>query len=143
MDDTSCNIIKTIVARLDPGDDLLLSILKCAERNDIHSGQVSLIGGLKEIVYGLHDGQKYKVKKKTANKLFEVLPTIGTITLRDGKLFAHVHIVAAGEDDGTCFGGHLMEGSIVYPMAEICIHKFDAMIDRSFDPKTNLWPIKF
>ena len=65
------------------------------------------------------------------------------ITVKEDEVMIHAHLTAADEHDGTSFGGHLMEGSIVFPFAEVYIQEFDSIIEREFNPKINLWPIKF
>lgn len=136
------NVKKTIILRLDAGDDLLLSIKKCAEEHNIKCGSFVMIGGLKEMVYGLYEDRKYRNIKKTAKHCFELLTTAGNITMKEGAVLIHSHVSAADEEDGAAFGGHLMEGTIVGPFAEIVIQELDANIDRTLDQKLNLWPMK-
>lgn len=138
-----CSTKRTIVARLDTGDDLLLSLTKIAEENNIRAGWFSVIGGLKKLSYGLFEhGNYHNVIREAKKCCFELLPTGGNITMKEGKIFVHCHIVASDEDEGTSAGGHLMEGSIVYPTAEVYMQEVDAGIDRTFDPSSKFWPMK-
>jgi len=134
---------KTIIARIDGGEDLLLSLQKIAEENGIRSGWFTVIGGLKKLAYGLFEHGNYHNIVKDAKKCcFELLPTCGNISIKEGKIFAHCHIIASDEEEGRAFGGHLLEGTIVYPTAEVYMQGCDAEITRTFDAETKFWPMK-
>lgn len=143
MEGIVCNPKRTLVLRLDIGDDLILSLKEAVKKYNIRCGFFVMIGGLKEITYGLYKEGKHGEIKKTAKNCFEILSATGNITIKEGDILIHSHILAADEGYGTAFGGHLMEGSKVFPFAEIIIQELDASIDRNFDPKINLWPMKF
>ncbi len=137
-------VLKTVVARIDSGEDLLLSLQKIAEENNIKAGQFSVIGGLKKFAYGLFEhGEYHKIIKEAKRCCFELLPTGGNISIKEGNIFAHCHIIASDEEEGRVFGGHLIEGSIVYPVAEVFMQEVDIEIGRTFDPNNKFWPIKF
>lgn len=141
MKNTICAPKKMIFARFDEGDDLLLFLKRCAEEHNIRSGWFNLIGGLKELAYGLYEKGEYRNIRKTAKHCFEILPTFGNITQKDGNTFIHAHIIASDEQEGTACGGHLIEGCKIYPFAEVVMQEIDVVIDRAYDPKTNLWPV--
>lgn len=138
-----CSSKRTVFARLDAGDDLLLSLKQCATEHGIRSAWFSVIGGLKELAYGLYEQGQYKNIHRTAKHCFELLPTFGNITQKEGDVLVHAHVIAGNEDDGGAFGGHLLEGSKIYPFAEVVMQEVDITIGRDFDPKLNLWPMRF
>ncbi len=139
MQSTTCKDRRLIVARFDEGEDLLKSLVKCAEKNDIRSGYFTLIGGLKELRCGIYSKGEHKEFCKTTDDTFEVLPTGGNITMQEGKVLVHCHVMVA--DEGGVYGGHLMEGSIIYPFAEVYMQEIDTVIERKFDERLNLWLI--
>ena len=143
MEYRECAGVRTIFARFDEGEDLILALKKCAADNEIKSGWFSVIGGLKEFAYGLYEGGEYRKIKKSASHCFELLPTFGNITMKEGEILIHAHIALADESEGAMFGGHLMEGCKVYPFAEVVMQEVDIEIGRAYDPAKNLWPIKF
>ncbi|MBT3182230.1 MAG: DNA-binding protein [Deltaproteobacteria bacterium] len=142
MESKACNPRRTIVARLDEGEDLFNSLIECVEKNGVRSGIFNFIGGLKRVSYGLYYQGGRKEFKRDATECFEILSGTGNITAKEDGIMVHAHITASDENDGSAFGGHLMEGSIVYPFAEVYIQEFDSIIEREFDSKINLWPIK-
>jgi len=135
----TCKETRLIVARFDEGEDLLNSLTKCAVENDIRSGWFNLIGGLRELTYSIYEKGRRREFKKTTDNCFEILQSGGNITMQEGKILVHCHVMAAGVEE--VFGGHLMEGSKIYPFAEVFIHEVNPVIDRKFDKKLNLWPI--
>jgi len=138
-----CKIKRTFVVRLDAGEDILKTLTKMAEENGIKAGTFSLIGGLKKLSCGLFDnGVYHNIIKEAKKYCFELLPTGGNITMKEGKIFVHCHIIAANEEDGTATGGHLLEGTIVYPTAEVVMQELDADIDRAYDAESKFWPMK-
>jgi len=136
-------VVKSVAARLDAGDDLLLSLKKMAEENNIKAGYFTVIGGLKKIACGLYEEGKYKNIVKEARHCFELLSAAGNITIKEGGVLVHSHIFATDEEEGMGFGGHLMEGTVVSPFVEVFMQEVDIEIGRTFDPQTNLWPMKF
>ena len=133
-----------IVARFDAGEDLLISLQKLAELHGVKGGFFSAIGGLKRFSYGLFEhGNYHNIVKEAKKCCFELLPTFGNISIKEGKTFAHCHIIASNEEDGATFGGHLLEGTIIYPVVEVYMQECDAEINRTFDPQTKFWPLKF
>ncbi len=143
MESRTFHPTRIIVARLDEGDDLLLSIQRCAEEHRVTAGVISVIGGLKVASYALYRKGEYFPIKKSAKNCFELLHLAGNISLREGKVFIHAHLTSGNEANGGAFGGHLLEGSIISPFAELCIQAFDGTISRTFDKEINLWSIKF
>lgn len=135
MESTVCNSKRTIFARFDAGEDLMGSLVECVRKNEIRSGIFSFIGGLKSASYGLYYKGERKEFKKDAAECFEILGGAGNITVKENETMIHAHITAADEETGAAFGGHLMEGSIVYPFVEVCIQEFDSIIERKFDSK--------
>lgn len=143
MEYASTNSKRTVIARFDEGEDLLKSLQACVEENNIKCGWFNIIGALKVATYGLYENGGRRKISKEAKQCFEILSTIGNITLKEGQPMIHAHINLSDEDQGASFGGHLMEGSIIYPLAEVVIQECEDAVERVFDEKTNLWLMKF
>ncbi len=143
MDFMACSRGRTFMARFDAGEDLLSSLERFAKENRISAGHFSIIGGLKKLSYGLLGKGGHRVLKYEAERCFEILPTFGNITLKDGEVMIHAHIAAADEEEGVLRGGHLSEGCEIYPFAEVVIEELSPPIHRNYDSSTNLWPLNF
>lgn len=139
----ACNTGRTIIARFDAGEDLLLSLKACAVKHGVKAGWFGTIGGLKELAFGLYSSKEHRVIRKSAKECFEILPTIGNISIKEGDILIHAHINVADESEGLSLGGHLIEGCKVFPFAEVFITECDADLKRNHDKTTNLWHLAF
>lgn len=133
---------RLIIARFDEGDDLVLSLKQCATLHNIKAGWLSGIGALKEISFGLYANKAHRSIKREADHCFEIISLSGNISIKEGELLVHAHITVADDKEGCAFGGHLLEGSKVYPFAEVFIQECDADIRRVLDERINLWAMK-
>ncbi len=142
MESKISKVKRLVIAKLDTNEDLLLSLTNLAKMHNITAGYFNVIGGLKKIAYGLYENGIYRNIIKEAKNCFELLPTFGNISIKNGEILIHCHIVAEDEVEDKSFGGHLIEGSKIFPFAEVFMHECDIELIRSYDQKTNLWPFK-
>ena len=99
--------------RLDKGTDLLEGLNEAAEKLGIDAGTVQAIGAVSELVIGYFDQTRKEYRTNSFPNAFEIGSGIGNVSLKDGKPFVHLHVVATGPD-GASLGGHLMPGAKVY-----------------------------
>ncbi|MHA1916922.1 MAG: PPC domain-containing DNA-binding protein [Candidatus Ranarchaeia archaeon] len=129
-----------IVARLDYGEDLFLSIEKIAKENQINSGFFSIIGTVTAFKVGFFNGKEYEIIERSGD--CELVSCTGNITQKeDEEIVVHAHIVFADEK-GECIGGHLLEGCPVSATCEVSITTLRNRIFRVKDKKTGLFLIK-
>jgi uncharacterized protein len=128
------------MGRLSCESDLLEEINKIINEKNIKIGSVSLIGainGLKIGYYKQDEKQYVYLDDIYSDKPFEIVSCNGNISLKDGKPFAHIHIVAS-DRQGRCYGGHLMTGTKVFA-CEFIIHEFSGEdLVRGIDKITKL-----
>lgn len=132
----------TFVGRIPYGADLLNSLTEFVSEKGIKLGKLQMIGAVKKAVVGFYDSKKEKYKKVVFEKPMEVLCLTGNVSLKDGQPFIHAHITL-GDEEGRSFGGHLMEGTVVFA-AEYVIDELEGeYIERKFDNVTKLalWEI--
>jgi uncharacterized protein len=116
MEYTSLELEKIHILRVDPGEDVLLSVRDCLSRAGIQQGVV--LGGYGTLAaYHLH---WVKDNRIPAQEVFgrgeggiEILSMNGLVV--SGQ--PHIH-VSLSTPDGA-FGGHLEEGCIAYVLCEI------------------------
>jgi uncharacterized protein len=125
--------MKIIAKRLKPGEDLKKRIIEIASEEGISAGcVVNAAGSLAKATLrtGFKNG---KPILKHYQKL-EVVSLTGTI----GKSGSHVHLHLSGADiSGKVFGGHLVDGCIVFTTIELMILSFDDKVfTTEIDPKT-------
>ena len=115
--------------RLQPNQDLKISLEKYAQENQIKAGVIlTCVGSLKRATLRMADEDVIK----TFEKQFEIVSLVGTFSI-DG---CHLHM-SLSDADGNVIGGHLKEQCIIYTTAEIVICEIDGMIfNREIDENT-------
>ena len=121
--------------RFDKDKELLESLQKFVEENNIQTGIFSLIGAVQNSKIGFYDQESKEYKKMLLEEPAEILHCTGNIAMKEGKPFVHAHITLA-DKTGNSYGGHLFGAKIF--AAEFYIKKFDKIVERKEDPETNL-----
>ena len=111
------------MGRLPYNSDLLKEITSFCKKNNIRLGKIEAIGALQKANIGFYDNEKSDYKINSFDRFFEIINLTGNISIKDGEPFIHAHITLADEN-GKAFGGHLLEGNIVF-VCEVIIHVFD------------------
>ncbi len=100
---------RVFVGRVATGEDALTSITRFAQEQNIVLGKVSGIGALEKVTIGYFDGNQYHYK--SFGEPVEVASLEGNISLKDGIVFAHLHINIADKNFNS-YGGHLAESEV-------------------------------
>ncbi len=123
--------------RLDGGDDIIESLEKFAENEDIQSASFQGLGSLQRARIGHFDFQKtqqYEFHEYLED--LEVLSAIGNITLLNDKPLIHVHL-SLSRRDCSQIGGHADRGCVVN-LLEIQLKKMKKVFVRKKDAKLGL-----
>ena len=115
--------------RLHPGDDLKQALVAYARAKHLRAGFVATcVGSLRETRLRFADQHDATA---IAGKM-EIVSLVGTVA--EGS--AHLHLSVA-DGQGRAFGGHLVDGCIVYTTAEIVLGELPALrFERRPDPVT-------
>ena len=120
---------KIFALRLNPGDDLKRSLVSFVSANNIQAGYVITAVGSLSTCNLRYAGQSEGV---AIQERFEILSLSGTLCLQG----LHLHIALA-DANGKTFGGHLLDGNIIYTTAEIVIGEANQLLfDRIPDSVT-------
>lgn len=132
------NLKEVYVGLLPAGGDFLDELEKFAAEKDIEAAEVQLIGFADGAVFGYYDSEKeVYIEMKLDGKL-EVISAIGNISMKDGKHFAHIHIVL-GDEKKKLYGGHLLPGTkIIVAETRIAVLEGDSLV-RQHNPETGLY----
>jgi predicted DNA-binding protein with PD1-like motif len=128
--------LKEFVCSVPFGADLLASLKDLIKQLGVHTGTINLIGALRSatLQYYIQDEKRFHTNK--FEEPLEIVAGIGNIATLNGELVVHCHLVLARKD-GSCLGGHLVEGSKVFA-AEVHIRELYPPVERHFDPVTGL-----
>ncbi|MFX0068439.1 MAG: PPC domain-containing DNA-binding protein [Candidatus Hodarchaeota archaeon] len=129
-------IKRTIVAKLEIGDDVLESIERLAKIYSITNATFMAIGAVGKAKLGYWKGGKYSLRE--FNQQMEIVSCTGNILLKNGEPLVHGHIVVS-DSNMQCFGGHLFEGCIISVTGEVFVFELASSISRSFDEQTELF----
>ena len=108
-----------IALRLDPGDEMIASILEVGEKENIQAATI----GIMDL-----NAKEYKLTHYT--EPFEITAIAGNLSRKDGKAYLHSHINLGGVD-GVVKGGHL-DRCVISVTAEIFIRVIDGAIHRTY-----------
>ena len=125
--------MKTIIFRLKPGQDLKKSIEDIVKKHDVKAGFIiSCVGGIDQAVVRMAGAKPDKQDVRTFTDNYEIVSLVGTVSVNG----VHLHMSFSAED-GTVLGGHLKEGTIINPTAEIVLG-FEENIEfsREMDAET-------
>ena len=127
-----------IISRMGPGDDILKTIEHVAIEHDVKSGQITLIGAVSRAKLGYFDRDSGVYRDFLIERDLEVVSGMGNISrLEDDSVVVHAHLVVSDEE-GRCWGGHLMEGCEVSVTIELVIIETNADLRRVKDEMTGL-----
>ena len=132
---------KTIVVRIDRGEEILDKIKELSLKENIKLASVSALGATNDFTVGVYkvDEKKYYSNEFKGN--FEIVSLTGTINTMNNEFYTHIHM-SAGNEKGEVFGGHLNR-AIVSATCEMIINIIDGEVDRFHDEEIGLNLFKF
>ena len=127
---------KTIIARIDRGEEVLTQLKNIALKEEIKLASVRALGATDDFTVGVFkvDEKKYYANHFTGD--FEIVSLTGTISTMNGEYYAHLHM-SAGDEQGRVFGGHLNE-ALISATCEMVIEVIDGQVDRVRDESVGL-----
>lgn len=134
-------IEQTYFVRLDPGEDVVSSLIDLASREGIELAEITGIGAVNDVTLGVFDTVNKIYHATDLKGVFEITSLMGTLTRMEGKPYLHLHINLAGEDCRT-YGGHLNR-AIISATGEIVVRTVDGRIGREFSETIGLNLFRF
>lgn len=115
--------------RLQPGQDLKAELHAFVQHRAIQAGCIlTAVGSLQKVA--LRFANQSEAARSEGH--FEILSLCGTLSLEG----LHLHLAIA-DPQGSCLGGHLLEGCQISTTAEIIVAEFrDVHFRRPIDPRT-------
>lgn len=132
---------ETIVLRLEKGEEVIESIKKLCEKEDIKAGSISGLGASNQVVVGLFKVDEKKYYSNTFEEDFEITNLTGNISRMNGQVYLHIHGTFANAE-GKCIGGHLNK-AVISATSEIIINKINGNVGRKFSEEIGLNLIEF
>ena len=127
---------KTIVVRIDRGEEILDKIRELAIAENIKLASVTALGATNDFTVGVFNTAEKKYYANEFKGAFEIVSLTGTINTMDGQFYTHIHM-SAGNDKGEVFGGHLNR-AMVSATCEMTVTVIDGEVDRYRDDDVGL-----
>ncbi|PRX21789.1 hypothetical protein BX659_1309 [Orenia metallireducens] len=131
----------TVVLRLEKGEEILSSIKKVCEAEDIKLGTISGLGAVDYLSVGLYKTKEKEYISNVYQGEFEISSLIGNVTTKNSKVYLHIHATFS-DVKNKVVGGHLNK-AIVSATAEIFILKVKGTVERELDDTIGLNLMKF
>jgi predicted DNA-binding protein with PD1-like motif len=127
---------KTFALIFDKGDEVVAELTRFAERERLSAAHFTAIGAFSEATLGYFERDRKEYKRIAVGEQVEVLSLVGDVALDQGTPKIHAHVVV-GRSDGSCCGGHLLEGR-VWPTLELVLSESPSHLRRKSDPASGL-----
>jgi predicted DNA-binding protein with PD1-like motif len=127
----------TYLVRLETGEEVVGGIASFAADQRIDAGIVSAIGAAHGIVLGYFDRATREYVKRRFDEDLEIVSLSGTVAIKEGRPYAHLHATVSGRNFET-FGGHLFEATTA-ATCEILVRPLAGYLQRVKDERTGLF----
>ena len=121
----------TFVVRMDRGEEILSALTELCGKEQIRLGSVSALGAADHAVIGLYDVGARQYHRHTFDGPMEITSLLGSISVKDGEPYLHLHINLCREDMSV-IGGHLNECRIS-ATCEMIVQQIDGIVERKLD----------
>lgn len=122
--------------RIDKGEEILASLKNFCEQEKITLAEVKALGAVDDFNVGLFDVAEKKYHTNHFQFPAEIVSLWGTVTTKDGKFYAHIHMSAA-DKDGHVFGGHL-NNARVSATCEMIVEVSEGTVERKLSEEVGL-----
>jgi len=122
--------------------ELIKEILDFAAKKKIKTAVFTIIGATKKATITYYDQNTHKYHNIRYDKHMEIAQATGNLTFREGKPFAHIHIVLS-DKTGRAYAGHLISATVF--AAEVHFQEvLGKSLIREYDETTGLtlWNLK-
>lgn len=128
---------RTYVVILEPGEEAFSALSAFAAANEIDAASLTAIGAFERATVGWFDLARKTYRRIEVPEQCEALSLLGDIAAGDdGSPSLHMHAVL-GLGDGSCRGGHFLEG-LVRPTLEVTLVETPARLRRRQRPDLGL-----
>mgnify|MGYP002521228190 FL=1 len=131
----------TLVVRIDKGEEILESVKVLAEKENIKLASIQALGAINDFTVGVLDTATRQYRSNSFTGAYEIVSLTGTINTKNDAFYCHLHL-AAGNDKGSVFGGHLNR-AVVSATCEMIVTLIDGRVDREFSDEIGLNLFKF
>lgn len=122
----SYSTIEPHIGRLRQGADIISPLEAYAAEKDIHVAWIHGLGAITKATLCFYDQARQQYVDHVFEGEYEVVSCTGNLSYKDGKPFAHLHMVIS-DQDGKAYGGHLWPGSASVFAFEFTINAYTGL----------------
>ena len=125
------------VLRLDPGEEIVASLTRLAEQENVQLGSVSAIGAAGDVTIGIFSTREKQYHSQRYQGDYEISALVGNVTRKEGKPYLHLHITIGNPVTGEVHAGHLTS-AVISATLELFLQVWDGQVDRKFSDTVGL-----
>lgn len=131
----------TVLVRMDPTEEILQELQLIARKENIRLASVEALGAVNDLNVGVFDEKHKRYRCVDFQGHFEIFSLIGTVTIKGGKIYPHLHI-SAGDAADRVVGGRVGRATVA-TTCEMVIRVLDGNVERVEDEDIGMNLIKF
>ena len=130
------------VLRLDPGEEIVASLIRLVEQEQVQLGSVTAIGAANDVTIGIFSTQEKQYHARRYQGDYEISALVGTVTRKEGEPYLHLHITIGNPVTGEVHAGHLTSATISATL-ELFLQVWDGQVGRKFSDQVGLNLFRF
>ncbi len=130
------------VLRLDPGEEIVASLTRLVEQEQVQLGSVTAIGAANDVTIGIFSTQEKQYHARRCQGDYEISALVGNVTRKEGEPYLHLHITIGNPVTGEVHAGHLTSATISATL-ELFLQVWDGQVGREFSDQVGLNLFRF
>ncbi len=130
------------VLRLDPGEEIVASLTRLVEEEQVELASVSALGAANDVTIGIFNTAEKKYYSRRYQGDFEISALVGNVTQKDGEPYLHLHITIGNPVTGEVHAGHLSSATISATL-ELFLQVWNGRVGRKFSDTVGLNLLEF
>ena len=130
------------VLRLDPGEEIVASLTRLVEQEQVQLGSVTAIGAANDVTIGIFSTQEKQYHAPRYQGDYEISALVGNVTRKEGEPYLHLHITIGNPVTGEVHAGHLTSATISATL-ELFLQVWDGQVGREFSDQVGLNLFRF
>ena len=130
------------VLRLDPGEEIVASLTRLVEQEQVQLGSVTAIGAANDMTIGIFSTQEKQYHARRYQGDYEISALVGNVTRKEGEPYLHLHITIGNPVTGEVHAGHLTSATISATL-ELFLRVWDGQVGREFSDQVGLNLFRF
>ena len=123
--------------RLDPGEEIVASLTRLVEQEQVQLGSVTAIGAANDVTIGIFSTQEKQYHARRYQGDYEISALVGNVTRKEGEPYLHLHITIGNPVTGEVHAGHLTSATISATL-ELFLQVWDGQVGRKFSDQVGL-----